>query len=160
MNSASAPKEKVCAIGVSPKEFKLLNSTLGSKKRVLWQFAGDNFKTKIWRNEAGVLMGTDPKGVRQIMALDENILQDDTAVSLKGFLLKTLVKDFGCDPSDVMEVIAQLKPIIDDVDTKAESLSRDEAGVQKYEEAIRKLVKLAKYLIDQRKEGARVIIVE
>ena len=159
MNSASAPKETVCAIGVSPKEFKLLNSALGSKKRVLWQFAGDNFKTKLWRNEAGVLMGTDPKGVRQIMALDENILQDDTAVSIRGFLLKSLVKDWGRDPSDVMEVLAQLKPIIDDVESKMDSSPRDEAAVQKFCPVITKLAKLANYMLDQRKEGAHVIIV-
>ena len=153
MNSAAATVQNpIHTIMLSPACYKDVVRALGSKKRIFYKFDGDSFNTKIWRNEQGVLMATDPKGDRAITEMTENIVADGVGTSTKGQLLTILVKVMGQPLEAAMEAVSTLDPILKRIQAAAVTLSGAE-GDAFYRTRMIEMAKIAMDMIVKIKDG-------
>jgi len=157
MNSAAATPT-ACII-LAPGNFKEVNELLGSKKRIMHQFYGDPWKTRIWRNAEGKLMGTDPDHPegRFILEMDANRVQDSKAATLKGAVTLWLIKH-GCSIDATSDVCVKLKPIFDHMEEQMAEVADPEERSQIWLPKLLQLIKLALALIEKVEEGCEFVI--
>ena len=122
----------------------------GSGSRIDYQFDGDAFKTKIWREDNKVL-AEDPKGIREIVVIHPDEMLNSTAGSLKGIFTQLLMRK-GFDYEVVVSLLCQIKPELDRLDRAA----RDKSNVNAAAEAKRhssQLFRTLAALCEKHKEG-------
>ena len=104
------------SIGVAQACFDRICNQLGndSDSRIDYQFDGDAFTTKIWR-EDGKIMADDPKGIREIIVLNPDEMLNGKAGSLKGLFTQLLLRK-GFDYEVIISLLCQIKPELDRLD--------------------------------------------
>lgn len=127
-----------------------------SSGRIQYQFDGDAFKTKIWREDDKV-MAEDPKGIREIVVIHPDEMLNSTAGSLKGVFTQLLMRK-GFDYEVVVSLLCQIKPELDRLDRAA----RDKTNVNAATEAKRHASQLFRTLAamcEKHKEGGAIVSV-
>jgi hypothetical protein len=130
--------------------FDRICNQLDSGGRIDYQFDGDAFKTKIWREDNKV-MAEDPKGIREIVVIHPDEMLNSTAGSLKGVFTQLLMRK-GFDYEVVVSLLCQIKPELDRLDRAA----RDKSNVNAAAEAKRhasQLFRTLAALCEKHKEG-------
>jgi hypothetical protein len=158
MNSAAATPTS--CIVLAPANFKELIGLLGSKKRIMHHFYGDPWKTRIWRNAEGKLMGTDPDHPegRFILEMDANRVQDSKAATLKGAITLFLIKR-GCSIDATSDVCCKLKPVFNRMEEQMAEIEDPDERAAVWLPKLLQLVELALDLIKKVEEGAEIDIV-
>jgi len=120
-------------IGVSQKMFDQMSLDLGKKKHLIIQFAGDDFKTRLWRKD-GVLMGTDhryPAG-REIKVCGDEEIRKANMVSIKGAVIQFLVNR-GYTVDIAMDAVTALNVSLACIQYRLEQMDDNE---ERYQESI------------------------
>jgi hypothetical protein len=120
-------------IGVSQKMFDQMSKDLGKKKQFIIQFAGDDFKTRLWRKD-GVLMGSDhryPDG-REIKVCGDEEIRKANMISIKGAVIQFLINR-GYTIDVAMDAVTRLKVSLDCIHYRLEQMEDNE---ERYQESI------------------------
>lgn len=144
------------SIGVAQACFDRICNQLGGDGRIDYQFDGDAFTTKIWREE-GKIMAEDPKGIREIIVLNPDEMLNGKAGSLKGLFTQLLLRK-GFDYEVIISLLCQIKPELDRLDRA----SHDKVDLNAATEAKRHASQLFRTLAamcEKHKEGGAIVSV-
>jgi len=128
----------------------------GSGSRIDYQFDGDEFKTKIWREDTKV-MAEDPKGIREVIVLNPDEMLNSKAGSLKGIFTQLLMRK-GFQYEVVISLLCQIKPELDRLDRGI----HDKVDINAATEAKRQASQLFRTLVavcEKHKEGGAIVSV-
>jgi hypothetical protein len=134
-------------IAVPQESYDEIVAALGKKRRILFHFHGDSYKTRIWRDASGALRAKDPEHEeeRYIEVNDTQAWETEgKAGTLKGFVILALVK-LGHKSDSVFTLTHSVMPVLDAIQA-----AEGETTAEKIEQ-IQKIVHLLAHILEEEK---------
>ena len=132
------------------------------KQRILYQFEGDNYRTKIWK-EGGKIMAEDPKGIREITIVEPDTFSSTEgdkldAGTFKGLFTQYLIEK-GYNPDFVIQSVIKFTPVLNQLDEQSHNHPSEEMKQTILKKSKELLTFLEERCIEQQKGGNPQFIV-
>lgn len=163
MSGSNETKPIKSVILVSVETDDEIRRLLIGKQRILYQFEGDNYRTKIWK-EGGKIMAEDPKGIREITIVEPDTFSSTGGDKLNPGTLKGLFTQYliekGYNPDYVIQSVIKFTPVLNQLDEQRYNVPSEEVKQSILEKSKKLLLFLEERCIEHQKGGNPQIIVQ
>ena len=162
MSDSNETKPFKSIILVSVETDDEIRHLLIGKQRIRYQFEGDDYRTKIWK-EGGKIMAEDPKGIREITIVEPDTFSSTEgdkldAGTFKGLFTQYLIEK-GYNPDFVIQSVIKFTPVLNQLDEQSHNHPREEMKQTILKKSKELLTFLEERCIEQQKGGNPQFIV-